>query len=315
MTLREWNLLLRVFSVLVVGPFGTLALAHDAQADPAGKCDGGLFGVRAQVVRIVPADAVPQKRLVSGTRENLRVDDPVCMGEAVILDPTGAVRSVELSLGGRRLVVEPGRPYIAAGGARTYIAEMLSFISGFVTGLERLDQPPVTPNPTEVRGVAARRLQPLRSLADLPPQRLMPNTVVLMAWRDGSGPYSCTASRDAGGPIVERTVRASDTTCVLTGPLGASTRLRVSDASGRELLWNVSSTSAADVPRPAWLRDVPRSPDERTAWALWLWTNPDAAWRLQGLAMLQAEAADGWLAAYALGHIVNESSLFSPPLP
>src|SRR5690606_15337253 len=89
--------------------------------------------------------------------------------------------------------------------------------------------------------------------------------------------------------------------------------LETEDAQGATLICPVEEVSATALPRPDWVPPATPVPDAatRAAWAVWLWREGGAAWRLQAVAMLN-ETRDVWLAGWLLAGILAENPQVVP---
>lgn len=297
---------------LLVCLLALLLPAAKISAAPA-DCAGGIFGVRAQVVRIVPPGAPVVKHAANQTSIPLKLDDVVCSGETVVVDGD-RVRTVELYVNGRRVVVEPNRPYTAPGGVRAVAKEMLTFVSDLIVGTNPLAAPSAIPSPTSTRGGEEEPFRQTNLLRGLPAQRMAREEAALLSWRGGEGPYVCEA-RNESGTTVSRTQLSDTTSWCKVGLTDARTiTLTAKDARGGSVTWTVTPAASNEIPRPAWVgsNTTALSDEERTAWALWLWKEGGPAWRLQALGMFDRLAPGTWLAAYVRDGVLADSKKLTP---
>lgn len=283
-------------------------------------CADGVFGIQAQVVRIDPPHAVPRKQLRSGGEQPIRVDDPICAGESIVLDQAGPIRSIELYREGRKEVVKPGQPFINRGGVLAYLRDALAFITDVVEGSEGLKSPPDIPGPTAPRGnginptVPALPIGAMRFLRDLPRQYLTDNMPPVISWREGVGPYTCEAMTNASVLIWQTRHPETISWCAFDSDLKDAVQLLVRDSRDRSESWNIDRVPWDAVPRPEWIVSAVWgiSSADRTAWAFWLWRHAGPRWRLQSLGMLHELTPHEWLAGYVRDNLLAESARFAP---
>lgn len=297
---------------------GLIALLG-ADANAASICSAGLFGVVAQIVRVEPAGSMLSKRLTDGKVEQVTANDVICAGERLEVTRSGGLRIVEIYTRGQKKEIVPIDSFEAPSGPLAYSADALSYLSGFIGGVNGIKPPPQIPLPTAVRGSAGASSLPtdlfaLRSLKGLPRQKLVTGVAPLLSWRGGKGPYTCVALSDVGEVVWKAAIDGSHSWCLTSGGLTQAVQLQVRDAQGQRLRWNIAFVAPGDVPRPAWLSkgDVV-SPADGTAWAVWLWKSSGDEWRLHALAMLNQLAETEWSAGYLRDNLLAGFSAFASP--
>jgi hypothetical protein len=281
-------------------------------------CPGGLFSIQAMVTRVQPADSVLFRiPSAGGAPVALIAGGILCEGDMLEFGPVASGVKVEIYEAGQVITVDGGLgAYRVKSGARAVLAAASAYIATALGGVGDLAMPQDRPRPTAARGGEADEaapIRPIRTLRDLPRQRLSTEARPVLAWTGGVPPYACqvldaeTEVRWAAGGIESGWCKAE------TGEASAA-RLIVRDARGRSAGWNVRAAAPAEVPRPAWLPGavVTLSSADRTAWAIWLWQDGGPEWRLQAVAMLDAQARDEWLARYFLDGVLGELPLLQP---
>lgn len=286
-------------------------------------CPGGLFSIRAMVTRVQPADASLFRRAAAGGAPvPLAVGGVLCEGDALEFGPV-APTTVEIYEAGEVVTLDGRRgPYRVRSGARAVLAAASAYIGSAFGGLGDLALPQDRPRPTASRGDAADAegasapIRPVRPLRDLPRQRLSVEARPVLAWTGGTPPYACQAL-DADAEVRWSAGGLQTGWCGADADPAHTARLVVRDARGSSAGWNVQPAAADAVPRPPWLSG-PAAPDaalssaDRTAWAIWLWQSAGPEWRLQAVAMLDAQAGREWLARYFLDSVLGELPLLEP---
>lgn len=285
--------------------------SHAVAAEPA--CEEGWLAVQAQVMRLTPGDRAAERITPEHRRLPVRVGDLLCEGDELILPEGGAA---ELFLAGRVVQVDgAGSPHLIKAGARMRLAEASDYLRLAFKSLFVLAPPEARPSVTASRGGNGRpalSLAPIMHLEVLPRQRLTPDLSVVVAWRNGDGPFSCEAVNGEGTPVWTSKPEPEQS-CRFGPRMSGVARLNVRDTRQRSTGWNVSTASWHDVPRPAWIAaSASACPDGgyMGAWGIWLWQNGGAAWRLQSISMLDAASRHEWIAAYFLAQVLAEV----PPL-
>lgn len=281
----------------------SLLLAGGFASADGSPCNGWL-SISAQVVRITPPSGDVRKRPAIAVRES----DVLCEGDTLLI-PAGA--SVDLYEAGRT-VTRTGE-YTIRGGATALTGKAAEYVK-LALALIDPERPVPRPTSTSVRGSqeagtdrgAILAIAPLR---DLPRQNIAEGVRPIAAWRDGTPEFRCEALNE-DVEVIGNNESVTNAWCRYAALPAAAARLRVRDARHRSIGWNVRRVSWHDVPRPNWIGpDVGASlpSQEKTAWAIWLWQNADAGWRMQSLAMLDEASQTQWLAGYFVDHILAES--------
>lgn len=293
-----------------------LALAPCA----AKACPGGLFGTAGQVLEVMPADAQVEVVDAEGHGTLVGVGALYCHGDVV--RPSASASQVVIHAEGQRRTLAPGEAYRAAARPVPADVQTLVQLSGLRTQDGRLRPVPVVPEPRQIRAAGAASsatvwpLSTLRALQGLPRQLLTPDVPVVLAWRGGAGSYACEAANDWGDTVRALPQPSNVSWCVLSALPDATRQLRLREQRGPALTWNIRRVDWAQVPRPAQLARA-RAADaaDQTAWAIWLWRQGPAEWKLQALAMLQQVAGEQWLAAYYRDLILAEQwdDALNPP--
>lgn len=305
---RAQNVRKGAFRGVVLAWMSLIALTPYA----ARACPGGLFGTAGQVLEVMPADAQAEVVDAEGRRTLVGVGALFCHGDLV--RPSASASLVVIHAEAQRRTLEAGQSYRAAARPVPAEAQTLARLSGLHTPDGRLRPVPVVPEPRQIRAAGAASSAPvwplgtLRALQALPRQKLTADLPVVLAWRGGAGPYACEAANDWGDTVRAQPQSSTVSWCVLPAALPDSTRqLRLREQRGPALTWNIRWVDWAQVPRPAELAST-RASDatEKTAWAIWLWRQGMAEWKLQALAMLQQAAGEQWLAAYYRDLILSE---------
>lgn len=277
----------------------------------AQACPGGLFGTAGQVLEVMPADAQAEVVDAEGRRTLVGVGALYCHGDVV--RPSASASQVVIHAEGQRRTLAPGEAYRAAARPLPADVQTLVQLSGLRNQDGRLRPVPVVPEPRQIRAAGAASsttvwpLSTLRALQALPRQLLTADVPVVLAWRGGAGPYACEAANDWGDTVRALPQASSVSWCVLSALPDATRQLRLREQRGPALTWNIRRVDWAQVPRPAQLARA-RAADatDQTAWAIWLWRQGPAEWKLQALAMLQQAAGEQWLAAYYRDLILAE---------
>jgi hypothetical protein len=268
-------------------------------------CKSGWLSISAQVVRIKPPSGDIRKSSGVAVHEN----DVLCEGDLLLI-PVGV--SVDLSEAGR-IVTRTGE-YTIRGGAAALAGKAAEYVK-LAFALIEPEVPAPRPTSTSVRGsqdadtrkAAILAIAPLR---DLPRQSVVRGLRPIAAWRDGTPAFRCEALNQD----VEALSSSSDVTnawCRYAPLTDDTVRLRVRGSLNRSIGWNIRVASWNDVPHPDWMEPgVQLSPQEKTAWAIWLWQHADVSWRMQSLAMLDEASQTQWLASYFIDHVLAEN----PPI-
>jgi len=270
-------------------------------------CRSGWLSISAQVVRIKPPSGDIRKSSGIAVHEN----DVLCAGDTLLI-PAGV--SVDLSEAGR-IVTRTGE-YTIPGGAAALTGKAAEYLK-LALALIQPEVPAPRPTSTSVLGsqdtgterAAILAIAPLR---DLPRQSVARGLRPVAAWRDGTPAFRCEALNQD----VEALGSSEDVTnawCRYAPLTDAAVRLRVRDSRNRSIGWNIRIVSWNDVPHPDWIEpgvQLSISPQEKTAWAIWLWQHADVSWRMQSLAMLDEASQTQWLASYFIDHVLAEN----PPI-
>jgi hypothetical protein len=294
---------------------GLVAARPVAGVEPA--CEQGWLLVQAQVANVSPAGARAERLTPKRKRRLVHAGDLFCNGDTLIV-PKGA--SVELNVAGRTVLVGGDTPsYVVEGGVASRRAAVSEYLRLAFGTIESLPPPEKRPQSTEGRGnrdpVAggALPIKPILYLEELPRQRLTPDLPVVVAWRNGTPPFSCESS-NANGDIVWKSPPIAAPSCQVGTRAGSAARLVVRDARQRSEGWNLAPAQWSAVPRPDWIGasgGLHMPSGDLGAWAIWLWQDGGDEWRLQALGMLNAAARNEWLASYFLDQVLAEV----PPLP
>jgi ubiquinone/menaquinone biosynthesis C-methylase UbiE len=294
----------------IVFPVG--AFAVDA------PCGEGWLDVQAQIVRIVPPDEKPLRVKATGSQQPVGVDEVLCAGDRLVLPPN--VLKVELYEGGQSIVVGK-EGYRAKEGLGTGLSKASEYLKVAFGGLAALGSPGTRPTATASRGLggdhgaAGVPIAAILPLQDLPRQQVVRDLMPIVAWRNGVAPFICEIV-DEDGATIWASAKTPGHRCELQPITRRGARIAVRDSQGHSDGWNLDIVESISVPRPEWINaDTPmdaKTPD-LGAWALWLWQNGGADWRLQSLGMLQAAAKhDSWVARYALDGIIAEIPPVAP---
>jgi hypothetical protein len=289
--------------------------AHAAAAPGATACDQGWLGVQAMVARVSPVGTRLLRRPAGGqTAVPLAVNGVLCGGDTLEFASPQAPATVELYQAGGMVTRSAQQgPYTVPIGVRAMFSAAAAFLGAALEGAGELGAPPSRPQVTASRGEAGAPAEstPIRSikpLRDLPRQRIAADSRPIVGWRGGAAPYTCRAlSPDGEAVWGSEHLNAAWCNFALGGaPVG---RLQVRDAQGRSAGWNVDLVAPGDVPRPSWLPNGANvvSDADTTAWALWLWQQGGAEWRLQALAMLNGVAGREWAASLLLDNVLAET--------
>jgi hypothetical protein len=305
---------MRLGCVLVL----TTWLLHAVYA--AGECSGGVFGIAAQVVRIVPVDGALFKRTVDGDDVRIGLDGLICSGDSLQLLAGGPVIKVDLYVRGQRQTLTPPDRFVSSRGGLASASQALTFLADAIGGTASIKAPPEIPGPTATRGASAGppspalQIRTMRLLEELPRQNVTPDVMPLLSWREGAAPYACEAVSSEGDVVWKSPQPVTASWCELAPALGRSAQWLVRDARGRTSTWNIRFVERSTLPVPPWLgqRGERLASADHTAWAWWLWKNAGPAWRLQALAMLHEAAPEEWIAGYLRDQVLAESAAYSP---
>lgn len=295
-----------------VGPFS-------CAADSATSCPGGWFGVQAMITRITPAESIVTRLAKDRSTTKVQVDSVLCAGDSLLVGDSQDGTVVELYQAGEIVTVPKSRDvYMIKGGVAGRLGAAAAYVNEVLSAAEHLPAPRARPGPTGVRGQSGsqddvRQIRPIQQLRDLPRQRLLPDTTVIVAWRDGAGPYVCEARAETGEIHVMREERGA-AWCELRIDPSRTARVLVRDGRGRSTGWNTAPAIPSDLPRPPWAPADPTSASsaEQTAWAIWIWQHGGPSWRLQSLSMLNANAREEFVAGYFLDSVLAEIPPFPP---
>jgi hypothetical protein len=294
---------------------GVAPLRTSVAAESEAGCPSRLFGVAAQIVRIEPPDAKLEVK-AKGVSKTIGLDGLVCAGETLELPQGGPVSRVELLVQGKKQTLVPPQRFVSPNDTLGFASQALSYLSDLTQGVRSLRSPPDIPTPTAARGftrdpVPAGQVRAMRLLEELPRQKILASTPLVLSWRDGVGPYVCQSVSEDGTVLSDTHVDKTSSWCTLPLESAKSDQVLVTDSQGQFQAWNVRIIAATEIPRPEWLpvKATPSAADQ-TAWAMWLWRNEDKAWRLQALRMLNDLAPTVWMAGYLRNSLLAEKEHF-----
>jgi hypothetical protein len=293
-------------------------LSLPVSAQPAGAPCGGWLSVQALVVRIDPAATKPKILGLKQANREAAVDGALCSGETLVV-PSG-VTVVLYEAGQNRAIGGGGADSrYTVGGKTRFLEQAANYVVEALKTVGAVRAPNLNPAPTRSRGagdppgapVKEEPLRPVAGLRDLPRQALTLDARPRLGWRGGVSTYHCEALKEDGS-LKWTGQFLFGSTCPVTA-LDEVARVVVRDARGASVGWNVAKAAWADVPRPAWVAtgNPKLGSSERMAWAIWLWREADAKWRLQALSMLES-AKEQWLAGYFVDSLFDEMSLVAP---
>jgi hypothetical protein len=286
-----------------------LSLFHTSTQAADVHCQDGWLGVRAEIIRIKPPSDGVRKQPGDG---KLHENDVLCEGDTLIV-PSGI--AVELYEEGKA-VTHTG-DYKIKGGAAALTAKAAEYLK-IVFAVVSPDTPPSRPTSTSVRGTQdipnseKATILAISPLRDLTQQSLVVGLQPVASWRDGSSAFTCEIL-NGSAEILWTSEAIKGGWCLFPRVPDQTARLRVRDARKRSIGWNVKIVEWREVPRPDWIdrsAGARSRPQDATAWAIWLWKEGDAQWRMQSLAMLNDASGSQWLAGYFIDHVLAEN----PPI-
>lgn len=208
------------------------------------------------------------------TRALAREGDPLCSGEH-LLNPTGSgVRVVAVLAGGRRVDLVPGDgKNIAAPTLRTKIRDVRRRINGYFS---------------EIFGTGTRGEGEGRD-----------TSVTQVYTVDRWGPLVLYWPTDsAGKPEVRvdgRNLRQAGNHDLVSIDLRRDCQrqcaVTIAGVGGKRLDFRLHVMAEAEAPRPDWLDQLGRAPEDRALLGAWLvYTLQDERWRAQGLSLMLSGA-------------------------
>ncbi|MHC6225145.1 hypothetical protein ACYU03_10335 [Pseudomonas sp. X10] len=295
----------------------TLGTPQVLAQQPPSPCPDGWLSIRARVNQLTPTNArLSIDRASSQTHAPVTVGSVLCEGDTLLFEPGQENTQVELFEAGRLFIWEGQRgPYSVPSGTKARLNAVAAYLNAAFAGANDLGPTLQRANPTHGRGGGASNNEVMRAitpLRDLPRQALVIGTRTVTGWHNGSGPWRCNWL-DSDSQVLLRGEAIHAAHC-RTSPAPANVAaLETEDAQGATLIWPVEEVSATALPRPEWV--PPGTPvldaETRAAWAVWLWREGGAAWRLQAVAMLN-ETRDVWLAGWLLAGILAENPQVVP---
>lgn len=284
-------------------------------------CTGGVLGTAAQVVKIEPTETRINKLTPRGETVALAAGDALCHGDSVLVPSQPPQVRLVLYAGGEHRVLEPGQQFTAPRERPSVLAEAAVLLDSLRARDGTLRSTPDVSSPRASRApgggneAPAMQIAPLRTLRELPRQRLTPDVTPTLAWREGLGPYTCMAVSEFGDPLWQQEVDASHSSCAVPPGLQAARQFQVRESRGPTVVWNLRWETWPAVPRPSWVPPDASNlgPPERTAWAMWLWQSGPPEWRLQALGMLNLQASKEWAAGHLRDLILDNRAPRNAP--
>lgn len=295
--------------------------SFQARADtPNAACKDGWFSIEALVTAIVPSRTLVRKR---NAGENVSVavkaGDVLCEGQILMFPEPGKGGTVELFQGDKQILLEAARgEYELKGGLGASISEATQYFSNAVASVGSLKRPEPRPSATAGRGAGgdsgkADHIHLIQPLAKIGKRRQLAvvGAPVLLAWREGTGPYECVLLVD--GKPVGPSHSTPESWCETSAVPAGADRVLVRDSGGQQAGLNLETIAVAELPRPSWVKSsaaMDSGPNE-TAWATWLWLEKPEA-QLAALSMFNASRAE-FMAGYIVEGILREDVPIQKP--